>query len=173
MKKKEPESQNKSVQNDSKDIPEQKKAGTKVKREKKTLPPAQRFILYVIILLTVFLLGFLPIWMKYRTENREYLLVKQQLTLSRIENSIAAAVINARQADYEAARQAVSKFFTALQEASDSLETSGILQQQQEAIRNLFADRDEIITLLAREDETAVSRLSALYAAYSKILNSM
>ena len=36
----------------------------------------------------------------------------------------------------------------------------------------LFAGRDEIITLLARSDPASADRLSDLYVAYRKVMNS-
>ena len=131
----------------------------------------RRFIIYGAVLLIVFLLGFVPMWLKARTANSSLVEAVHQLSLVRMQNQLASAVIDARRGDYEPARQAASQFFTSLREEIDKGDTSDLTQAQREGVQVLFAGRDEIITLLARSDPASADRLSDLYVAYRKIMS--
>ena len=132
----------------------------------------QRFIIYAGVLLVVFLIGFVPMWLKARTATNTLMATEQQLFLARKHNELASAVIDARRGDYEPARQAISRFFTSVREEVDKGSTSSYTQAQQQAMQPLFAGRDELITLLARGDPASADRLSDLFVAYRKIMNS-
>ena len=132
----------------------------------------QRFIIYAGILLVVFLLGFVPMWLKSRTATNTLMEAEHQLFLVRTQNDLASAAIDARRGDYEAARQAVSRFFTSAREDIDKGSSSSYTQAQRQAMQPLFAGRDELITLLARSDPASADRLSDLFVAYRKIMNS-
>jgi len=137
----------------------------------KTTSLVQRFIIYAGVLLVIFLLGFIPMWLKVRTANRNLVETEHQLTLGRMQNNLASAVIDARRGDYEPARQAASQFFTSLREEIDKGEVSNLTKAQRDGMQSLFAGRDETITLLARSDPASADRLSDLYVAYRKIMN--
>jgi hypothetical protein len=143
--------------------------------ERKSVAPSrgwQRFIIYAGVLLVVFLLGFVPMWLKARTATNTLMETEHKLFLVRTQNDLASAVIDARRGDYEAARQAVSRFFTSLREEIDKGSSSSYTQAQQQAMQPIFAGRDELITLLARSDPASADRLSDLFVAYRKIMNS-
>ena len=75
-------------------------------------PLTQRILIYAGVLLVVFLLGFVPMWLKARAAGNRLAETEQHLTLAQIQNNLASAVIDARRGEYEPARQAVSQFFT-------------------------------------------------------------
>ena len=129
----------------------------------------QRIGIYAAVLLFVFLLGFVPMWLKARGYSSSLESAEQQLTLARIQNTLAAAVIDARRGDYEPARQAASQFFTLLRAEADKGDASSFTGAQKDGMQPLFARRDEIITLLARSDPAAADQLSDLYVAYRKL----
>lgn len=137
----------------------------------KSTPWTRRFIIYGAGLLIVFLLGFVPMWLKARTANSSLVEAEHQLRLVRMQNQLASAVIDARRGDYEPARQAASQFFTSLRAEIDKGDTSDLTQAQREGVQILFAGRDEIITLLARSDPASADRLSDLYVSYRKIMS--
>ena len=130
----------------------------------------QRLIIYAGVLVVVFLLGFVPMWLKTRTATNTLVETEHQLFLARTQYDLASAVIDARRGDYEPARQAVSRFFTSLREESDKGDSSSYTQVQRQAMQPLFAGRDELITLLARSDPASADRLSDLFVAYRKIM---
>ena len=132
----------------------------------------QRFVIYAVVLLVVFLIGFVPMWLKARTANNTLVGTEHQLFLARTQNDLASAAIDARRGDYEPARQAVSRFFTSLNEEMNKASSSSYTQVQRQALQPLFARRDELITLLARSDPASADRLSDLFVAYRKIMNS-
>jgi hypothetical protein len=134
-------------------------------------PFARRIGVYALVLLAGLLLGFLPTWLKAREYSASLAAAERQLGLARIQNTISEAVIDARRGDYEPSRQAASQFFTALRAESDRGEASSLSQAQRSGVEPLFAQRDEIITLLARSDPASADRLSDLYVAYRKVLN--
>ena len=131
----------------------------------------RRIGIYAAVLLFVFLLGFIPMWLKAREGASNLAEAEHQLTLFRMQNNLASAAIASRRADYEPARQAASQFFTSLRSEVDKGSASSLTQAQRDAVQPLFAGRDEIITLLARSDPAASDRLSDLYVAYRKIMN--
>lgn len=131
----------------------------------------RRFIIYVGVLLVVFLLGFVPVWLRARTAADSLVAAEHQLTLARMQGNLASAVIDARRGDYEPARQAASQFFTSLRAEIDEGDTSDLTQAQRAGLPPLFAGRDEVITLLARSDPAAADRLADLYVAYRKVMN--
>ena len=130
----------------------------------------QRFLIYAGVLLVVFLVGFVPMWLKARTANNTLAETEHQLILVRTQNDLASAVIDARRGDYEPARQAVSRFFTSLNEEINKASDSSYTQAQRQALQPLSGGRDELITLLARSDPASADRLSDLFVAYRKIM---
>jgi hypothetical protein len=131
----------------------------------------RRVTLYAVLPLVAFLLGFVPMWLKYRECSASLSQAERQLSLARIQNALASAVINARRGDYEPARQAASDFFTSLRTETDRGNESALSQVQREGVQALFNQRDEIITLLARGDPAVLDRLSDTYVSYREIMN--
>ena len=125
----------------------------------------RRYLIYAGVLLIVFLLGLIPMWLKGRTAANSLAVAEQQLSLSKTQNDLASAVIDARRGDYEPARQALSRFFTSL-----NAENSNYTEAQRNSMQPLFAGRDELITLLARNDPASADRLSDLFVSYRKIM---
>jgi hypothetical protein len=136
----------------------------------KSNPLMRRAIIYAGVLLLVFLLGFVPMWLKARSATSRLADSERQNFLVSMQSSLAGAVIDARRGDYEPARQAVSQFFTLLRAEIDKGEASNLNPAQRQGAQPLFAGRDEIITLLARSDPASADRLSDLFVAYRKII---
>ena len=137
----------------------------------KTTHRMRSFIIHVALLLLAFLLGFVPMWLKFRECSIGFPEAKRQLSLARILNSLASAVIEARRGAYEPARQAASNFFTSLRAEIDRGNDSAFSQTQRDGLQPMFIPRDEIITLLARSEPASADRLSDMYVAYSKIMS--
>ena len=131
----------------------------------------QRYIIYAGVLLIVFLLGLIPMWLKTRTVTSSLAEAEHQLVLCRMQSDLASAVIDARRGDYEPARQALSGFFTSLRADMDKGNSSNYTEAQRNSMQPLFGGRDELITLLARNDPASADRLSDLFVAYRKIVN--
>jgi hypothetical protein len=131
----------------------------------------RRPLIYAGVLLAVFLLGFVPMWLRARECGRSLAAAEQQLSLARMQSNLSAAAIDARRGDYEPARQAASQFFTSLRAEQDKGDASVLTRAQREGAGPLFTLRDEIITLLARSDPASADRLSDLYVAYRRLVD--
>lgn len=134
-------------------------------------PLMQRILIYAGVLLVVFLLGFVPMWLKARAASNRLAETEQHLNLARIQNNLASAVIDARRGEYEPARQSVSQFFTTAQAEIAKGDSSSYTPAQREQLQQVLGSRDELITLLARSDAAAADRLVNLFVAYRKIVN--
>ncbi len=131
---------------------------------------SRRILLFLIALLAVFLLGFVPMWMRARDQAALRLKAEHSLTIVRIEKDLGSAAIDARRGEYEAARQEASAFYTAARFETNQRGQSALSQQQRDALAPLLASQDELITLLARSDPASADRLSTLYVTVRKVL---
>jgi hypothetical protein len=134
----------------------------------KSTPLRQQVSFYVALLAAVFLLGFVPMWLKSRQYAHSLFETERQLSLVRIHNALISAVIEVWQNHYEPARQAASDFFTFLRIETDKGDEAALSPTQRKEVQLLFSQRDEIITLLAQSDPAAVGRLAELYGLYRK-----
>lgn len=130
----------------------------------------KRIALWGTVLFLVFLLGFVPTWLSGRETLRQRDAAQANLRLSQLQNRLATAAINAGRGEYEPARIAASDFFTDLRAEVDRQE-SGFNLKQREAVGPILSKRDEVITLLARYDQTAGEQLADLYLKYLKAVN--
>ena len=136
----------------------------------KNNPLMRRLIKATALILVGFVFGFVPVWVKSRECSSALFDATHQLNLARIQDTLASACIDARRADYEPSRQAASRFFTSLGTEIDKASGSALSQAQKDGVKPLFIRRDEIITLLARNDPVAVDRLFDLYVSYRSIM---
>src|SRR5260370_33819965 len=118
------------------------------KPEKKSSRPL--FILIAVFV--AFLLGFIPMWMKARDQSTVREKAEHELTLTRIVKDLGSAAIDARRAEYEAARVEASAFFTAAHFEIDHPDKSPLTQQQRDRLLPLLPPPDDFITLLPPSD---------------------
>jgi hypothetical protein len=137
----------------------------------KTTHRMRSFIIHVFLLLVAFLLGFVPMWWLKSQCSSSLAEAERQSSLAKMQNSLASAAIDARRGDYETARLAVSDFFTALRDATSTDVDSVLSQAQKDGAQPLLAQRDQIITLLARGDVASADLLSDLYVSYRNLMN--
>jgi Tfp pilus assembly protein PilV len=134
--------------------------------------PVKRVGVYAAVLLVTFLLGFVPMWMQARTRASERDAAQQALRLSQLENTLASAAIQARRGDYEPAREATSTFYTNLTAELDRM-PSEFTPAQRERMQALLAERDQLITLLARADPAIAERLADTYVSYRQAMGTL
>ena len=96
---------------------------------------------------------------------------KEGVRLAQLQNTLAAAVIDVQQGDYEPARQLTSDFYTNLRRQIDGDRGSLFTPVQRQGLSSLLTERDELITLLARRDPSAKDRLVNAYSSYNKLAN--
>lgn len=135
---------------------------------------ARRAGVYAVAALLIFLLGLVPMWLRSRSNAEQRDAAQRELRVSRMQNTLASAAVDAQRGEYEPARQAASDFFTALREQIDGeANEASLTQAQRDALRPLHAQRDEVITLLARSDPASSPRLHEMYVALRKALMSV
>jgi hypothetical protein len=137
----------------------------------KTTHRIRGFILVVALLLIAFLGGLIWMGLKFRACSSSLSEAERQLSLAKMQNSLASAAIDARRGDYEIARQAASDFYTFLRAETSKGADSALSQAQKDGAQPLLAQRDQIITLLARGDVASADMLSDVYVAYRKLVN--
>jgi hypothetical protein len=118
-----------------------------------------------------FLLGFVPMWLSSTDYRQQLDSVVKTLRPSVLQNELATATINARRAEFEQARQQTSSFFTDLR-AELASDESSFTDEQREGIQSILVQRDDLITLLARNDTSSADRLTDLYFNYLQVKNS-
>lgn len=130
-------------------------------------PRVRRIAIYAGALVAAFLLGLIPMWLKARDWAKERDQAQAALRVSRLQNALATAALDARRGEYEPARQTASDFFTYLREEIERGRDSAFTPVQQESLRgSLLSARDDAITLLARGDPASAERLSELHAGF-------
>jgi hypothetical protein len=133
--------------------------------------PWKRVALYATVSLGFFLLGFVPMWLKTTQAVEQRDAAQRGVRLAQLQNTLAAAMIDVQRGQYEPARQLTSDFYTNLRRQLDGDSGSLFTVSQRDGLRSLLAERDELITLLARGDPAATDRLYAIYSTYHRIAN--
>jgi hypothetical protein len=113
------------------------------------------------IALVAFLLGFLPQWSRANGLRDRLDTAQQELRMSRVEGQIGAALTEALRSNYERARQLMTEVYATLQAAAPSLQ--GTRRREVDAI---LAQRDEMVTLLARAAPESSQRVMLIYTRY-------
>lgn len=121
------------------------------------------------VLLIVFLLGLVPMWWSKRSVANDLDKARRELHRGHLQNSLAAAAVYARRGEYETGRQSASNFFTDLQAELDNTDSAVLTAPEKTQMRSILSGRDEVITLLSRNDPAAADRLSDLYVNYRSI----
>lgn len=133
--------------------------------------PWKRIALYAALAIGFFLIGLIPMALRAQQYAEEREAAQQAVRLKQMETQLAAAVINADRGEYEPARQTASDFFISLRSQIDRGPKSDLSSVQQDRLKIVLSQRDEVITLLARSDPAAVNRLSDIYVTYQKAMN--
>lgn len=125
-----------------------------------------KWLIGIGLLLLAFLLGFVPMWLSNRQLSADLANRDKELRRSRIQNTLTAATIYARRGEYETARQNASTFFTDVRSELDKGNDGILTEQERIGLSRVMAERDEIITLLSRNDPAAAERLSNAFIEY-------
>ncbi len=133
--------------------------------------PWKRVALYATIALGFFLLGFVPMWFKTDAAIEQRDAAQRAVRLTQLHNTLATAVIDVQRGQFEPARQLTSDFYTTLRRQVDTDSGTLFTPSQRENLVSLLSERDELITLLARSDPSAIERLIRVYSTYSRVVN--
>lgn len=113
------------------------------------------------IALVAFLLGFLPQWTRANGLSDRLRETRHELRMARTQGQIGAALTEALRSNYERARQLMVEVFSTLQAAAPSL-----LGAQRREVDAILAQRDEVVTLLARAAPESAQRVMLIYTRY-------
>jgi hypothetical protein len=81
------------------------------------------------------------------------------------------SALDFRRGQYEPARKELSQFFASLNAAvGPKSNVSDFTPEQLKSFQAMFSERDELMTLLARNNPTSADRLDALYLTLRKTL---
>src|SRR5260370_11984376 len=123
----------------------------------------RRILLYLVAMAVIFLAGYTPPWLRLRDQTALREKAEHALTVTRIVKDLGSAAIDARRGAYQPARQGASALFTAANFEMDQRDRSALPETQRKELAPLLGSRDEIITLLARNDPASAGRLSHWY----------
>lgn len=128
------------------------------------------FWIPVLVLLGTFLVGFVPMWFKSSRLSGELFRAQQQLRLDRMQITFANAALETRRGDYEQARQGMANFFNLVTTELDRGARSALPPTATADFQPLLAERDDLITLLARGDPASAERLANAYTGFRKTI---
>lgn len=135
-----------------------------------TAPKKRSGWLPVIVLAGVFLVGFVPMWLKSSRLNQELFRAQQQARIQTLQITFADAALDARRGDYEPARQRMANVFTLVNAETERGIGSALPASASAGLKSLLAQRDDLITLLARGDPASAERLATAYADFRKTI---
>jgi hypothetical protein len=120
---------------------------------------------YGICVLAGLLIGLIPTGISLIQTQGERDAIQQRLQVANLELSLASAAVLARHGDYAAARDAASRFFSEARQAVDSADQT-LTAEQRTYLQSALAERDAMITLLARSDPAGAERATTMYVAH-------
>lgn len=121
--------------------------------------------MYGICFLAGLLLGLIPTGIRLMQAQRERGALQQRLQVANLEMNLASAALMARHGDYTAARDAASRFFNDASQAIDAGDDT-LTPAQLTSLKSALAERDTLITLLARGDAAGAERSTTMYVAH-------
>ena len=132
------------------------------------IPPQTRskqLKMYGVCFLVGLLVGLVPTGIRLVQTQRERNVLQQRLQVASLEMNLASAALMARHGDYTAARDAASRFFSDARQAVDSGDQT-LTAAQVTTLQSALAERDALITLLARGDTAGAERATTMYVAH-------
>ena len=128
-------------------------------------PRSKQIKMYAICFLAGLLLGLIPTGIRLMQTQGERDALQQRLQVANLEMNLASAALMARHGDYTAARDAASRFFNDARQAVDAGDDT-LTPAQRSSLESALADRDALITLLARGDAAGAERSTEMYVAH-------
>jgi hypothetical protein len=128
-------------------------------------PRSSQIKAYGVFFLAGLLIGLIPTGVFLIQAQGERDDLQRQLRVANLEMNLSSAAVLARHGDYAAARDAASRFFSDARQAVDSGDQA-LTAAQQAYLHSALAERDELITLLARSDPAGAERSTAMFVTY-------
>jgi hypothetical protein len=113
------------------------------------------------IAVAAFLLGFLPQWVRAGRAADRLEETRFELRTARTEGKIAAALTESLRSNYERSRQLMTEVYRDIEEIAPR-----VGEAERRELQAILAQRDEIITLLARAAPESSQRLMLIHTRY-------
>ncbi|MDQ3555552.1 MAG: hypothetical protein M3409_02070, partial [Gemmatimonadota bacterium] len=97
-----------------------------------------------------------------RTLDVELATARHELAMARLQGRLGAALAESLRSNYERSRQLMTDFFREAQGRLPAVEDP----HQRQELQAMLAQRDELITLLARAEPESTQRLMLLYTRF-------
>ena len=120
----------------------------------------QKTVIGLVMLVLVFLLGFMPQYLEKRQLQRELAISIEKLKLSELRDLAGLMLLEGLRQNYGVARDYSSQYFDKLRETSEQAENSTLKTQLQE----LLDSRDTVTAALSKADPASASQLQAIFA---------
>jgi hypothetical protein len=130
-----------------------------VKRDKK----GNRTLLLLIAFLAGLIPGAVIAWQQHIGSDT----ARREVATYQIRDKAGMSAMYARRGDYDTARTLASSMFDAMRQRVDQREGS---QESQNQLRQILAERDQIITLLARSDPAGADRMRDVQYQLTQVL---
>ncbi len=118
------------------------------------------------IAVVAFLAGFLPQWARANRTADALEAARYELAVSQTEGKIAAALTESLRSNYERARQLMTEVYGEVERLAPSATAA-----QRRELDAILAQRDEIITLLARAAPESSQRLMLTHTRYRNAMH--
>jgi hypothetical protein len=114
----------------------------------------------LVILVMVFLMGFVPQYLQKRQIQAELATSAEKLKVSELRDLAGMMMLEALRQNYGVARDYSSQYFEKLRETSEQVENATLKASLQE----LLSSRDAVTASLSKADPTSASQLQAIFA---------
>jgi hypothetical protein len=120
----------------------------------------QKTVTGLVILVLVFLLGFVPQYLEKRQIQRELAISTEKIKLSELRDLAGLMLLEGLRQNYGVARDYSSQYFDKLRETSEGINDSTLKASLQE----LLSNRDTVTAALTKADPASTSQLQAIFA---------
>jgi hypothetical protein len=114
----------------------------------------------LVVLVLVFLLGFVPQYLEKRQIQSELAISTERLKVSELRDLAGMMMLEALRQNYGVARDYSSQYFEKLRDTSEHVENATLKTSLQE----LLSSRDAITASLSKADPASASQLQAIFA---------
>jgi len=120
----------------------------------------QKTVTGLVILVLVFLLGFVPQYLEKRQIQSEIAISSEKLKMSELRDLAGMMLLEVLRQNYGVARDYSSQYFEKLRETAEQVENSTLKTSLQE----LLNSRDTVTAALSKADPASASQLQAMFA---------
>jgi uncharacterized protein (DUF2267 family) len=118
-----------------------------------------KVIVAVIALAAVFLVGFVPLYVKANRLENELRQSRQEATGAELRDLIGLAYVQANEKNYGLAAQSSSRFFNRVREVASQTQDA----DRRKALEDLLAPRDKVTSEIAKGEAAVISDLQDLF----------